>query len=200
MVWVATVLCMASVRERRRSDGTRSFAVRRRDPDTGRDSSPTYDDERHARVAKEPIETAGGHADGAARIAERKVRWSATRLTGLAIVTLTLACGCGVGDSPPTPDGPLVRSMELQPGESATAAVSTHCGYEWLEVVINGETWTTTELGSDDAGNSTEPAWPHGQQAELVLNLVDDDELEVTAVGTEISHTYLPASRPSGCE
>lgn len=96
---------------------------------------------------------------------------------------------------------PGTGSIELQPAESVTAVVSTHCGYEWLEVVINGETWSTSELGSDDAGNPTEPAWPQGQQqAELVLELVEEDELEVTAVGTDISHTYLPASRPSGCE
>ena len=61
---------MASVRERRRSDGTRSFAVLWRDPDTGRQTSLTYDDERDARVARELIEAAGGRADEAARIAE----------------------------------------------------------------------------------------------------------------------------------
>ena len=61
---------MASVRERRRSDGTRSFAVLWRDPDTGRQTSLTYNDERDARVASELIEAAGGRADEAARIAE----------------------------------------------------------------------------------------------------------------------------------
>ena len=61
---------MGSVRERRRSDGTRSFAVLWRDPDTGRQTSLTYDDERDARVARELIEAAGGRADEAARIAE----------------------------------------------------------------------------------------------------------------------------------
>ena len=61
---------MASIRERRRSDGTRSFALLWRDPETGRQTSLTYDDERDARVAKELIEAAGGHAAEAARIAE----------------------------------------------------------------------------------------------------------------------------------
>ncbi|KGM17530.1 tyrosine-type recombinase/integrase [Actinotalea fermentans] len=61
---------MASIRERRRADGTRSFAVLWRDPDTGRQTSLTYDDERDARVARELIEAAGGRADEAARIAE----------------------------------------------------------------------------------------------------------------------------------
>jgi integrase len=67
---VAIFVFMASVRERRRADGTRSFAVLWRDPETGRQTSLTYDDEREARVAKELIEAAGGHAAEAARIAE----------------------------------------------------------------------------------------------------------------------------------
>ena len=70
MARVAIFVPLASVRERRRSDGTRSFAVLWRDPETGRQTSLTYDDERDARVAKELIEAAGGHAAEAARIAE----------------------------------------------------------------------------------------------------------------------------------
>ena len=61
---------MASLRERRRADGTRSFAVLWRDPETGRQTSLTYDDEREAKVAKELIEAAGGYATEAARIGE----------------------------------------------------------------------------------------------------------------------------------
>lgn len=56
--------------QRRRSDGTKSFAVLWRDPETGRQTSLTYDDERDARVAKELIEAAGGRAVEAARIAD----------------------------------------------------------------------------------------------------------------------------------
>jgi len=41
-----------------------------RDPETGRQTSLTYDDEREAKVAKELIEAAGGYATEAARIAE----------------------------------------------------------------------------------------------------------------------------------
>ena len=51
---------MASIRERRRGDGTRSFAVLWRDPDTGRQTSLTYDTERDATVARKLIEAAGG--------------------------------------------------------------------------------------------------------------------------------------------
>lgn len=51
-------------------DGTRSWAGLWRDPDNGRQTSLTYDDERDARVARELIEAAGGRADEAARIAE----------------------------------------------------------------------------------------------------------------------------------
>ena len=60
---------MASLRERRRSDGTRSFAVLWRDPETGRQTSLTYDDEREAIVAKKLIEAAGGYVAEANRIA-----------------------------------------------------------------------------------------------------------------------------------
>ncbi|NTW41060.1 MAG: site-specific integrase [Cellulomonadaceae bacterium] len=61
---------MPNIRERRRADGTRSFAVIWRDPDTGRQTSLTYDDEREARVAMELNVAAGGHAAEAARIAD----------------------------------------------------------------------------------------------------------------------------------
>ncbi|GEK16507.1 hypothetical protein [Cellulomonas persica] len=61
---------MASIRERRRADGTRSFAVLWRDPDSGKQTSLTYDDENDAVVAKRLIEAAGGRAAEAARIAE----------------------------------------------------------------------------------------------------------------------------------
>ena len=70
MTRVAIFVSMASVRERRPADGTRSFAVLWRDPETGRQTSLTYDDEREARVAKQLIEAAGGYAAEAARIAE----------------------------------------------------------------------------------------------------------------------------------
>ena len=61
---------MARSRERRRVDGTRAYAVLWRDPDTGRQTSLTYDDKRDATVACELIEAAGGHALEADRIAE----------------------------------------------------------------------------------------------------------------------------------
>src|SRR3712207_5516575 len=61
---------MASLRERRRSDGTLAYAVLWRDPDTGRQTSLTYDDKRQAIVAKQLIEAAGGYAAEANRIAE----------------------------------------------------------------------------------------------------------------------------------
>ncbi|WP_449385514.1 hypothetical protein [Cellulomonas soli] len=47
---------MASIRERRRRDGTRAFAVLWRDPETKRQSSLTYGDENGARVAKHLLE------------------------------------------------------------------------------------------------------------------------------------------------
>ena len=58
-------MCPDSARERHRTDRARLFAVLWRDPDTGRQTSLTYGDERDARVARELIEAAGGQADGA---------------------------------------------------------------------------------------------------------------------------------------
>jgi hypothetical protein len=125
---------------------------------------------------------------------------SSAPLSGLGILVLVLAGGCGLSASPQAAAS-SVRSLELRPGESATALVSTHCGYEWLEVEINGELWITTDLGSDSAGNPTEPAWPqHQPAAELDLTLVAEDHLDVTAVGTDVTHSYAPAPGPSGCE
>jgi hypothetical protein len=49
---------------------TRSLAVLWRDPETGRQASLTYVDEREARVVKALIEAAGGRAAEAARIAD----------------------------------------------------------------------------------------------------------------------------------
>lgn len=74
---------MASVRERRRADGTRSFTVLWRDPETGRQASLTYDDEREAKVARELIGAAGGYATEAARIAEAVRRPSPTVLEAI---------------------------------------------------------------------------------------------------------------------
>jgi len=61
---------MASIRERRRADGTRAYAVLWRDPHTGRQTSLTYDDRNDAVVAQQLIEAADGHAVEAARIAD----------------------------------------------------------------------------------------------------------------------------------
>ena len=61
---------MASIRTRRRANGTASYAVLWRDPETGRQTSLTYDDKRQAVIALQLIEAAGGQAIEAARIAE----------------------------------------------------------------------------------------------------------------------------------
>jgi len=65
----AIFVSIASIRERVRADGTRSFAVLWRDPETKRQSSLTYD-ENDARVAKHLLEATGGHTNEAARIAD----------------------------------------------------------------------------------------------------------------------------------
>lgn len=60
---------MASLRERRRADGSTAYAVLWRDPRTGRQSSMTYASRNEARVAMELLEAAHGHAKDAAEIA-----------------------------------------------------------------------------------------------------------------------------------
>jgi hypothetical protein len=93
---MAIFVSTASVRERRRADGTRSFAVLWRDPETGRQTSLTYDDEREARIAKELIEAAGGHAAEAARIAEAVRKPGPTVLEAMTEHT-DLLTGVGAG-------------------------------------------------------------------------------------------------------
>ncbi len=78
----------------RHSDGTRTFAVLWRHPETGRQTSLTYDDEREARVARELIEAACGHADEAARIAEA-VRTPGATLEAAVAEHIDLLTGVG---------------------------------------------------------------------------------------------------------
>jgi len=60
---------VASLRERRRADGSTAYAVLWRDPRTGRQSSMTYSSRNEARVAMELLEAAHGQPKEAARIA-----------------------------------------------------------------------------------------------------------------------------------
>lgn len=108
------------------------------------------------------------------------------------IVLLIVAAGCADTQSP-------VNSIELQPGDTETVLVSTHCGYESLEIDINNLTWTTADLGTDEAGNPTEAAWPNDEAVRLQLELIDATTLEVTVPGTGIIHTYHPDANPLGC-
>jgi len=89
-------------RERRRSDGTSSVAALWRDPETGRQTSLTYDDERDARVARELIEAVGGHADEAGRIAEavRKPGPTVLEAIGEHIDLLTGVCQRSLNSDP----------------------------------------------------------------------------------------------------
>lgn len=91
--------------------------------------------------------------------------------------------------------------IELELGESITINVSVHCGYEKLEVVVNGEFWRTDGLSFDEAGNPTEPAWPQGSpSAELELTLIKPDVLRVTAPTSNVSHSYHPFVGEAWCE
>lgn len=105
-------------------------------------------------------------------------------------VGLALVAGCAQSTA---------SSVALDPGESATIALFTHCGYENLGD-INGLTWVTNELAADEAGNPIEDAWPNGfEETEFELFLVDETTLEVTAKGTGVTHTYQPDPNPPGC-
>lgn len=53
---------MASLRERRRADGSTAYAEPWRDPRTGRQSSMTYASRNEVRVAMELLEAAHAHA------------------------------------------------------------------------------------------------------------------------------------------
>jgi hypothetical protein len=120
-----------------------------------------------------------------------------TSRSGLLAAVTLVAVSCSSGS--PT-SGAVISRLDLEVGESTTLLVSTHCGYEWLELDVNGQTWTTSELGSDSAGNPTEAAWPKGQGAELRLELIDATTLAVTAEGTAITHRYHPDPNPPGCD
>ena len=95
----------------------------------------------------------------------------------------------------------VMYTVSLEPGQKETRFISTHCGYERLEVTINGRFWKTDSLGTDSAGNPTEPDWPQGtQSAELQLELLDSETLRVRAVSSEVTHMYHPVVTEAWCE
>ena len=95
----------------------------------------------------------------------------------------------------------VMYTVSLEPGQKETRFISTHCGYERLEVTINGRFWKTDSLGADSAGNPTEPDWPQGtQSAELQLELLDSETLRVRAVSSEVTHMYHPVVTEAWCE
>jgi hypothetical protein len=95
----------------------------------------------------------------------------------------------------------VLFTVSLEPGQKTTGFIATHCGYERLEVTINGRFWMTDSLGADSAGNPTEPDWPQGtQSAELQLELLDSESLRVRAVSSEVTHLYHPVETEAWCE
>lgn len=100
--------------------------------------------------------------------------------------------GCSGQDVP-------VNAINLEVGESRTATISTHCGYEWLEVDINGQTWRSLDLPLSN-GNRVEPTWPNGfEQAEFVFTLEEADVLEVRAASSDVAYSYNPVAEHPGC-
>ena len=122
-----------------------------------------------------------------------------TKLTrpALAASTLIIQAGLSVGCTNNDP----VDQITLETGESQTVTVATHCGYETLEIDINGSAWSTEDLDADPAGYLAEPAWPKtGDSTEMELNLVDQETLEATVPGSGVTHTYHPDASPVGCD
>lgn len=121
----------------------------------------------------------------------------------MCLTVTTIAAGCGAGSDLPeaSPESLTAAVIVLDVGQSVTREVSTHCGYERLELEINDSFWATETLGSDSAGNPTEPAWPQGtQSAELRLELVAQDTLSVTAPDSGVLHEYHPIETEPWCE
>jgi len=116
----------------------------------------------------------------------------------IAVVSALVVSACG-SDTQSNEARTFALSIQLEAGESTTQYVSTHCGYEWLSVDVNGERWTTQTLGSDSAGNPTERAWPNGEATDMHLTLIDPSTLEVTIPGSGVSHLYSPGSNEPGC-
>ena len=90
--------------------------------------------------------------------------------------------------------------ITLEVGEQKTVTVSTHCGFETLEIDVNGQSWTTQAIPNDAVGNPVEPAWSRpGGEAEMELTLLDEQTLSASEVGSGVSHEYHPDPNPPGC-
>jgi len=115
---------------------------------------------------------------------------------------LALIAGCSTEYVAPANKLPVVmHTVRLELGQKTTGFIATHCGYERLEVTINGRFWMTDSLGADSAGNPTEPDWPQGRQtAEMQLELLDSETLRVRAVSSEVTHLYHPVVTEAWCE
>ena len=118
------------------------------------------------------------------------IRDNSIRLLSFAAVILLTGC---------SPQASPVNAFDLQIGESVTETISTHCGYEWLEVDINGQTWRSVDIPRTN-GNRIEPTWPNGfQQVEFEFILQEPGVLEVRATSSDISYSYAPVTEHPGC-
>ena len=86
----------------------------------------------------------------------------------------------------------------LSVGESRVVARSTHCGHQWL-ADIDGRTWRSDELSVSETGVHAAPDWPAGELTEFEVTLVAEDELEVRATGSDVTHRSVPDDAPPGC-
>jgi len=116
------------------------------------------------------------------------------------IVTLSLAASACAGGLTDRASLGNDNAVTLSVGESIEITIPTHCGYEWLEVEINGGTWRTDGLPLTDTGVPREPTWPNGEASvEFVIMLIRDDALDVRAIGSIVTHRYVLDKNPPGC-
>lgn len=113
----------------------------------------------------------------------RKTLWVCFLATALA------ACSEGIDNR-----------VDLKVGDRKTVTITSHCGFETLEIDINGQVWTTRGIPDNDVGNAVEPAWSRsGGEVEMELTLLDERTLSATEVGSGVSHKYSPDPNPPGC-
>jgi hypothetical protein len=133
-----------------------------------------------------------------ASVRRRQARLVAGCAVRAAAVSVLLA---GCGDDPSTTaeasSEEITYQVELEPGETKTVVLSTHCGYSTLLADINGGAWTINELRGPF---HQEPSWLNGHEwATFELTLVDNGTLSVTMPGSDVSLSYEPDRDPPDC-
>lgn len=89
-------------------------------------------------------------------------------------------------------------------GETRTAHdVNTHCGVRVLDIQVAGIDWVA--IGFEAGGVAPMPQeWSDkletGERIDLVIELISQEKLLATAVGTDKTLTYAPATERVSCD